>query len=191
MNGHQLFKNRPIVSCPFRRPDRGIARDRLTLRTLDPTPAGPLAVIVGDDGDLRKCSTGPYGLLQVPGAENVKFSRQRDCAASCYSLTALGCRILRGADERALPLLLGARLSSAPRRRPRCRYCAHPAVARPLPPVLAQDDFQILAQSWTWQKTLDGLWTPNNEHAMPLGRLLTFAVVQLAGRPRRCRSPAC
>jgi hypothetical protein len=50
-------------------------------------------------------------------------------------------------------------------------------------PVLSQDDFQILAQSWTWQKTLDGLWTPNNEHAMPLGRLLTFAVVQLAGRP--------
>jgi hypothetical protein len=50
-------------------------------------------------------------------------------------------------------------------------------------PVLAQDDFQILAQSWTWQKTLDGLWTPNNEHTMPLGRLLTFAVAQLAGRP--------
>jgi hypothetical protein len=50
-------------------------------------------------------------------------------------------------------------------------------------PVLSQDDFQILAQSWTWRKTVDGLWTPNNEHAMPLGRLLTFAVVQLAGRP--------
>ena len=56
--------------------------------------------------------------------------------------------------------------------------------ARPLlRPVLNQDDFQILAQSWTWQKTLDGLWAPNNEHAMPLGRLLTFAVAQLAGRP--------
>jgi hypothetical protein len=50
-------------------------------------------------------------------------------------------------------------------------------------PVLSQDDFQILAQSWTWQKTVEGLWIPNNEHAMPLGRLLTFAVVQLAGRP--------
>ncbi len=50
-------------------------------------------------------------------------------------------------------------------------------------PVLSQDDFQVLAQSWTWQKTVDGLWTPNNEHAMPLGRLLTFAVVQAAGRP--------
>ncbi len=56
--------------------------------------------------------------------------------------------------------------------------------ARPLlRPVMSQDDFQILAQSWTWQKTLDGLWAPNNEHAMPLGRLLTFAVAQLAGRP--------
>ena len=49
--------------------------------------------------------------------------------------------------------------------------------------MLSQDDFQILAQSWTWQKTLDGLLAPNNEHAMPLGRLLTFAVVELAGRP--------
>ena len=28
-----------------------------------------------------------------------------------------------------------------------------------------------------------GLWTPNNEHAMPLGRLLTFTAAQLAGRP--------
>ncbi len=56
--------------------------------------------------------------------------------------------------------------------------------ARPLLfPVLSQDDFQILAQSWTWPKTVDGLWTPNNEHAMPLGRLLTFAVVQMADRP--------
>ena len=50
-------------------------------------------------------------------------------------------------------------------------------------PVLVQDDFQILAQSWTWPKTVAGLWIPNNEHAMPLGRLLTFAVVQLVGRP--------
>jgi hypothetical protein len=49
--------------------------------------------------------------------------------------------------------------------------------------VLSQDDFQILAQSWTWQKTVEGIWTPNNEHAMPLGRLLTFAVGQIAGRP--------
>ena len=50
-------------------------------------------------------------------------------------------------------------------------------------PVLVQDDFQILAQSWTWPKTVDSLWRPNNEHAMPLGRLLVFAVGQAAGRP--------
>jgi hypothetical protein len=49
-------------------------------------------------------------------------------------------------------------------------------------PQLLQDDFQILAQSVTWQQTRDGLWVPNNEHAMPLSRLLTFAVIQLAGR---------
>ena len=50
-------------------------------------------------------------------------------------------------------------------------------------PVLVQDDFQILAQSWTWPRTVDGLWTPNNEHAMPLGRLLTFAVGWLTPQP--------
>ncbi len=57
-------------------------------------------------------------------------------------------------------------------------------------PVLVQDDFQILARSWTWAKTVDGLWLPNNEHAMPLGRLLTFAVVRLAGRPTGLPSAA-
>jgi hypothetical protein len=56
---------------------------------------------------------------------------------------------------------------------------AHPLLF----PVLSQDDFQILDQSWTWQKTVEGLWLPNNEHAMPLGRLLTYIVAQLAGRP--------
>jgi hypothetical protein len=56
--------------------------------------------------------------------------------------------------------------------------------ARPISrPMLVQDDFQILARSWTWEKTCAGLWVPNNEHAMPLGRLLTYAVVRLAGRP--------
>src|SRR5438552_17927781 len=43
------------------------------------------------------------------------------------------------------------------------------------------DDFQILAQSWTWQKTSAGLWVPQNEHTMPLGRLLTYALDLLAG----------
>jgi hypothetical protein len=50
-------------------------------------------------------------------------------------------------------------------------------------PVLIQDDFQILAASWTWPGTRENLWSPQNEHVMPLGRLLTFALVRLAGRP--------
>jgi hypothetical protein len=49
-------------------------------------------------------------------------------------------------------------------------------------PVLMQDDFQILEQSWTWERTRAGLWMPQNEHAMPLGRLLTWGLVCLAGR---------
>jgi hypothetical protein len=51
-----------------------------------------------------------------------------------------------------------------------------------LRPMLLQDDFQILAQSWTWTRTLEGIWVPQNEHAMPLGRLLTAALVHLSGR---------
>jgi hypothetical protein len=49
-------------------------------------------------------------------------------------------------------------------------------------PYLAVDDFQILARSWTWQRTWDGLWVPANEHAMPAGRLTTWGLVLLAGR---------
>ncbi|HTU23663.1 MAG TPA: hypothetical protein VMG10_36840 [Gemmataceae bacterium] len=49
-------------------------------------------------------------------------------------------------------------------------------------PVIFFDDFQILTQSWTWQRTCDGLWVPQNEHAMPLGRLFCFALEWLAGR---------
>jgi len=49
-------------------------------------------------------------------------------------------------------------------------------------PVLFYDDFQILARSWTWQRTWEGLWVPHNEHAMPLGRLFSFALEALAGR---------
>jgi hypothetical protein len=54
--------------------------------------------------------------------------------------------------------------------------------ARPLlAPVLFQDDFQMLEQSWTWPRTCAGLWRPHNEHFMPLGRLLTYALVRLGG----------
>jgi hypothetical protein len=52
-------------------------------------------------------------------------------------------------------------------------------------PFLFGDDFQIVVQSWTWEKTWAGLWVPQNEHAMPLGRLLTRALVLAAGRPTR------
>src|SRR4051794_7268787 len=47
-------------------------------------------------------------------------------------------------------------------------------------PYLAVDDFQILLRSWTWQRTWDDLWVPANEHAMPVGRLTTWALVWLA-----------
>jgi hypothetical protein len=49
-------------------------------------------------------------------------------------------------------------------------------------PYLAIDDFQILVRSWTWRRTWDELWVPANEHAMPVGRVTTWALVQLAGR---------
>jgi hypothetical protein len=48
-------------------------------------------------------------------------------------------------------------------------------------PILFQDDFPILLRSWTWPSTVAGLWEPNNEHAMPLGRLATFVLIRLAG----------
>jgi hypothetical protein len=50
-----------------------------------------------------------------------------------------------------------------------------------LQPILIYDDFQILAQSYTWDATLNNLGLPHNEHVMPLGRLSTWLVVQLAG----------
>src|SRR5437016_4287062 len=49
-------------------------------------------------------------------------------------------------------------------------------------PYLAVDDFQILVRSWTWQRTWDELWVPANEHAMPVGRVTTWALVWVAGR---------
>lgn len=49
-------------------------------------------------------------------------------------------------------------------------------------PVLFYDDFQILTPSRSWQRTCESLWMPQNEHAMPLGRLFCFALDNLAGR---------
>jgi hypothetical protein len=50
-------------------------------------------------------------------------------------------------------------------------------------PVLLGDDIEILVRSWTWERTRATLWEPQNEHAMPLGRLSTRGLVLLAGRP--------
>lgn len=50
-------------------------------------------------------------------------------------------------------------------------------------PVLLYDDFQILQQSYTWDAAWGNLWQPHNEHVMPLGRLSTWLLIQLAGRP--------
>jgi hypothetical protein len=49
-------------------------------------------------------------------------------------------------------------------------------------PVLIVDDFQILVRSWTWSAAWENLWVPANEHAMPLGRLTTWALAAVAGR---------
>jgi hypothetical protein len=48
-------------------------------------------------------------------------------------------------------------------------------------PVLLLDDFPHLLHSWTWSATTEHLWTPHNEHTMPLGRLSIWALVQLGG----------
>jgi hypothetical protein len=52
-------------------------------------------------------------------------------------------------------------------------------------PVLFYDDFQMVARSLTWERVRENLWVPANEHAMPLGRVSTWALLQLAGRPTR------
>ena len=49
-------------------------------------------------------------------------------------------------------------------------------------PELVQDDFQILVRGATWRRTIDNLWVPQNEHAMPLGRLLTYILMRIGGR---------
>jgi hypothetical protein len=48
-------------------------------------------------------------------------------------------------------------------------------------PTLYCDDFQIVVRSWTWPAVERNLWVPANEHTMPLGRLSTWALIQLSG----------
>src|SRR5437588_11373758 len=49
--------------------------------------------------------------------------------------------------------------------------------------TLLFDDFQLLTASYSWDLTRQNLWQPHNEHVMPLGRLSTWLLVQVAGRP--------
>src|SRR5581483_751132 len=49
-------------------------------------------------------------------------------------------------------------------------------------PLLNQDDFEILAKSVTWDSAWQSVWLPQNEHAMPLGRLTTGLLIRAAGR---------
>jgi hypothetical protein len=48
-------------------------------------------------------------------------------------------------------------------------------------PMIMFDDFELIAKSLTWRAAQSNLWVPANEHAMPLGRLSTWALVQMAG----------
>ncbi len=50
-------------------------------------------------------------------------------------------------------------------------------------PFLFDDDFALVRDSWTWSDTVQNLWRPWNEHAMPLGRLSTWLLVQIADEP--------
>src|SRR5262245_39467338 len=57
-------------------------------------------------------------------------------------------------------------------------------------PRLLYDDFGVFHYSMTWDDTVQYLWRPHNEHAMPLGRLLAWAVLHADSRyetlPLRC-----
>ncbi len=50
-----------------------------------------------------------------------------------------------------------------------------------LRPALFDDDFLLLLKSWTWPAAWQNLWLPHNEHALPLARVSTAALVDLAG----------
>lgn len=54
--------------------------------------------------------------------------------------------------------------------------------ARLLRPFMWEDDFEIVAQSFTWPAARANLWVPANEHTMPLGRISTWLMIEAAGR---------
>jgi hypothetical protein len=47
-------------------------------------------------------------------------------------------------------------------------------------PMVYFDDFPILTESWTWEAARKNILLPFNEHIMPLGRLSTWGLGQLA-----------
>jgi hypothetical protein len=52
-----------------------------------------------------------------------------------------------------------------------------------LRPTLAGDDWQIVVESWTWDKARANLWLPHNEHSMPLGRVAIWLMALVADKP--------
>lgn len=48
-------------------------------------------------------------------------------------------------------------------------------------PVIQNDDFVIVQQSWTWERTRANLWEPMNEHCWPVFRLAVYAIDQCSG----------
>ncbi len=57
-------------------------------------------------------------------------------------------------------------------------------------PRISFDDFLMLNTSWDWSTTVDNLFVPHNDHAMPLGRIMVWALLHLDGSlatlPFRC-----
>src|SRR5262249_18652543 len=52
-----------------------------------------------------------------------------------------------------------------------------------LRPPLGGDDWQIVVESWTWDKARANLWLPHNEHSMPLGRVAIWLMALAADKP--------
>jgi hypothetical protein len=52
-----------------------------------------------------------------------------------------------------------------------------------LRPTLAGDDWQLVVESWTWDKARANLWLPHNEHSMPLGRVAIWLMALAANKP--------
>jgi hypothetical protein len=87
--------------------------------------------------------------------------------------------------ERARTTLIGPVSIPGDRRRELvvlgCTAMAAAFLALPnfVQPRLLGDDFAILPESRDFATTIQNLWVPHNEHAMPLGRIAIWALVQI------------